>query len=73
MDKNWIGRLKVIFDELEVTKIMSGTMTRDLFNIHNEMFPRREEHATGCGACVRRVKDKMLIEYKKLLDANTGL
>lgn len=42
--------------------------TKDLFNLHNEMFDEVETN-TGCPTCITRVINKLTIWYAQQMDA----
>lgn len=67
MDLNHKGRLKAVLDSIEASNgKMTGEQARELFNLHNEMFPKHKETGTHCHGCRSRVYERMKREYKKL-------
>jgi hypothetical protein len=59
-------RLRKILDDCEVKPKPSHDTIEALFAIHNETFPKRQEHGKHCGGCRTRVLVTMQNHYGTL-------
>ena len=69
MDKELISKLNSLMLELEGKERITDFQCRELFNIHNEIYPDIKEWTMGCSSCRERVHNRM----KDFWNNNKGL
>lgn len=54
--------------EPKINQNLPADKIRLLFNLHNKVYWRNQEHSTGCGGCRSRVWNKMKTWYYEQRD-----
>jgi len=66
MEPTLENRFKKIMEDLSGKHRGTPAQRKELFDIHNLLWPNRREHNSNCSSCIARVYKKMIEQYSKM-------
>lgn len=59
-----LKRLKEIYPKIKNGGMIGTMVTEQMFQLHNELFPKNAQKNKSCGYCVKKVWERIIVTYK---------